>query len=96
MSVPIVRYRNRKLYDKSASSYITVGEAARHIMMGSLITENDTGKDVTNEVLIASLAQQATELNTRLLIEVYGELYDETKKKKNSMEQAHASETGVR
>ena len=49
----IKRYSNRKLYDTSASSYITLENIAQFIRDGEDITvmDNESGKDITSQTL---------------------------------------------
>ncbi|MBI2608681.1 MAG: polyhydroxyalkanoate synthesis regulator DNA-binding domain-containing protein [Deltaproteobacteria bacterium] len=49
----IKRYSNRKLYDTSQSSYITLDDIAQFVQEGEDITviDNQSGKDITSQTL---------------------------------------------
>jgi len=51
--MPIVKYRNRKLYDLDGHRYVTLAEVADLVRSGSdvTITERASGRDVTSQIL---------------------------------------------
>lgn len=56
----IRKYQNRKLYDLSASSYVTLNKLADLLTKGEsfLVLENGTEKDITTETLLQILVQR--------------------------------------
>lgn len=54
----IVRYRNRKLYEKSERRFVTLDDIARSVAQGDRIrvVSADTGEDITPRVLSRALA----------------------------------------
>lgn len=54
----IVRYRNRKLYEKSERRFVTLDDIARSVAQGDRIrvVSADTGEDITARVLSRALA----------------------------------------
>lgn len=57
------KYPNRRLYDTSASQYITVEDVRKLIVKGDSITVEDSkdGKDLTRSILLQILAEQEAE-----------------------------------
>lgn len=57
------KYPNRRLYDTSASQYITVEDVRKLIVKGDSITVEDSkdGKDLTRSILLQILAEQESE-----------------------------------
>ena len=56
----IVRYRNRKLYEKSERRFVTLDDIARSVAQGDRIrvVSADTGDDITARVLSRALASE--------------------------------------
>ena len=60
----IVRYRNRKLYEKSERRFVTLHDIARSVAEGDLvhIISADTGDDITARTLSRALASERVSL----------------------------------
>ena len=64
--IELVKYKNRKLYDKTHSKYVTLENIAQYVEKGIRfkVTDNtNKNKDITNETLVKVLN---TQLNTSL------------------------------
>ena len=55
----IKKYKNRRLYDTETSQYITVEQLQRYVVDGLLfrIEDSETGKDLTNTVLLQIIVE---------------------------------------
>lgn len=60
----IKKYKNRRLYDTSSSQYVTIEQLQNYVLEGKefRVEDSESGKDLTNEVLLQILveAQSAT------------------------------------
>lgn len=64
----IVRYKNRKLYDRDQSRYVTTTELLKEPTGSFVITNNETKEDVTLEVLFNALStEQPAETKVRVM-----------------------------
>jgi polyhydroxyalkanoate synthesis repressor PhaR len=61
--VPIVRYPNRRLYDRSQARYVTLPEIAELVRKGKKVTVRDskTGEDLTRLILTQIIVEQYPE-----------------------------------
>ena len=57
----IIKYRNRKLYDKNESKYVTLTEIVRYPLGSFKVVEHLSGKNVTEHTLLSSLLQCSRE-----------------------------------
>jgi polyhydroxyalkanoate synthesis regulator protein len=55
----IVRYSNRKLYDKDNSRYVTLTELVKQPIGSFTVLDHVTKEDVTTEILLNSLSTEA-------------------------------------
>lgn len=62
----IKRYQNRKLYDTSASTYVTLSDVYSFIENGETIrvVNNTTQEDITNSVLLTALTEKVKGANS--------------------------------
>lgn len=68
----IKRYRNRKLYDTSDSSYVTLEDIADIIKQGHdvQIIDNATGEDITGQTLAQIIFEEEKKKQSRLPLEM--------------------------
>jgi polyhydroxyalkanoate synthesis repressor PhaR len=67
--IELRRYPSRKLYNKSASSYVRLQEVAEMIRAGAAIhvEDTETGEDVTRQVLLQIIMEQENQSDRALL-----------------------------
>ncbi len=55
----IKKYKNRRLYDTSTSQYITIEQLQNYVLEGKefQVEDSESGKDLTNEVLLQILVE---------------------------------------
>ena len=55
----IKKYKNRRLYDTETSQYITVDQLQRYVVddLAFKIVDSETGKDLTNSILLQILVE---------------------------------------
>jgi polyhydroxyalkanoate synthesis repressor PhaR len=55
----IKKYKNRRLYDTETSQYITVDQLQRYVVDGMVfnIEDSETGKDLTNSILLQIIVE---------------------------------------
>jgi polyhydroxyalkanoate synthesis repressor PhaR len=55
----IKKYKNRRLYDTETSQYITLEQLQRYVVDGVVfrIADSETGKDLTNSVLLQIIVE---------------------------------------
>lgn len=64
----IVKYQNRKLYDTDTRQYITVGELLTLPLHSFAVTDHQSKREVTEEVLFNALAgKYSTETKKRVM-----------------------------
>lgn len=64
----IIKYSNRKLYDKDNSKYVTTTELLKEPIGSFTVTDHATKEDVTTEVLLNSLStEQPKETKVRVM-----------------------------
>lgn len=64
----VILYKNRKLYCKQSSSYITLSDVYdmhRNSLVLSIV-EHDTTKDITNEIIIKSIMHFGPNYETKI------------------------------
>jgi len=64
----IIRYTNRKLYNKDTSKYLTVGELARLPLGTFKVERHGTGEDITTDILLSSLTTEKVERKTKIQV----------------------------
>lgn len=54
----LVKYKNRKIYSKTTSGYVSLKELGRAVNEGKFfkVVEKATGKDITNKTRLLALA----------------------------------------
>lgn len=74
--VQVKRYANRKLYNTSSKSYITLDEIAGRIRSGEIVEviDNETGKEITNQVLTQVIFEEGKKGITPIPSEVLHDL----------------------
>ena len=72
----IKRYDNRKLYDPTASSYVSLEDLARLIRQGEEIQvlDNATGEDITSQTLARIITEEGRQGHTPVPSEVLHEM----------------------
>jgi polyhydroxyalkanoate synthesis repressor PhaR len=72
--VPITRYPNRRLYDRSRARYVTLHDVAELVRAGHTVTVRDsrTGEDLTRSVLTQILLEYYPERMELLPVSVLG------------------------
>lgn len=72
----IKRYANRKLYDTATKSYVTLDDVAEYIRQESAveIIDNETGKDLTNQVLAQIIFEEGKKGNNTIPSDVLHEM----------------------
>lgn len=71
----IIKYANRKLYDKDNSAYVTMTELLKEPVGSFTVTDNVTKADVTNEMLLNSLStEQPNETKVTVMKHLIGVL----------------------
>jgi polyhydroxyalkanoate synthesis regulator protein len=55
MNTVIVKYNNRKLYNRESSKYVTLGELLAMPMGSFQVIQKETGLDITIETLLSAL-----------------------------------------
>lgn len=57
----IIKYKNRKLYNTTTSSYITLEDVTHYVKTGTdfFVVDRETNLDITTEVLRAAVAEIA-------------------------------------
>lgn len=57
----IIKYKNRKLYNTTTSSYITLEDVTQYVKTGTdfFVVDRETNLDITTEVLRAAVAEIA-------------------------------------
>jgi len=55
----IKKYKNRRLYDTSSSQYVTIEQLQNYVLEGKefRVEDSESGKDLTNEVLLQILVE---------------------------------------
>lgn len=54
----VVKYGNRKLYDKDTSKYVTLLDLLKMPLDGLRVIEHSTGTDITIPILLSGIAQE--------------------------------------
>ena len=69
METLIKKYNNRKLYDTTTSSYITLTEICNYIRndVKVKVISNTTGEDITNSILLDALVAGGVNVNTEMI-----------------------------
>jgi polyhydroxyalkanoate synthesis repressor PhaR len=72
----IKRYSNRKLYDTETKSYISLNDIAEFIReeLAVEILDNETGKDLTNQVLTQIIFEEGKKGNSTIPSDVLHEM----------------------
>jgi len=72
----IKRYANRKLYDTETKSYVSLDDVAEYIRQESAveIIDNETGKDLTNQVLAQIIFEEGKKGNNTIPSDVLHEI----------------------
>lgn len=64
----VVKYRNRKLYDKDASKYVTLLDLLKMPLDGLRVIEYNTGTDITISTLLIGIAQEGVFNDVRVKV----------------------------
>lgn len=54
----VVKYSNRKLYDKDTSKYVTLLDLLKMPLDGLKVVEHGSGTDITMPTLLSGIAQE--------------------------------------
>lgn len=64
----VIKYNNRKLYDKETSKYITLAELLRLPLRGLKVVQHGNGTDVTMSTLLSGIAQGTVEDEVKIQV----------------------------
>ena len=66
----IIKYGNRKMYDKETSKYVNLKEIASMPLGTFKVIEKDTGNDITIDTLLSYLSTETTEETSESKVKV--------------------------
>lgn len=64
----VLKYSNRKLYDKDTARYTTIGELVKLPLGTFKVEDYETGVDVTTPVLLSALTCEHVNVDTQVKI----------------------------